>query len=103
MSDEDSLLDDIGKLPLRSKKFLAYLISEAGWKVALFYLLYVYRNGIDEYCFTIIMTIVLVNGFLQVGYILGEIALDRYSRITENILLQNKNKTQTRKRGTDDN
>ena len=74
--------------PLQSKKFVAYLIAEAGWKVALFYLMFTYGQGIEHYSFMVMMTLIIVSGFIQVGYILGQAALDKYTHLAENALDQ---------------
>jgi hypothetical protein len=71
------------KLPLQSKKFVAYLISDVGWKLVIASLLLKMGDKYDQYSFMLLLTLILVNGFIQVGYILGEIALDRYTRIAE--------------------
>lgn len=74
-------MDDLSRLPLKSKKFLAYLISEAGWKIVLFAVLFLYRSSIDYYAFFLLLAVVVTNGFLQIGYILGQAALDKYSHV----------------------
>jgi len=76
------------KLPLKSKKFLAYLIAEAGWKIAMFYLLYVYQDKIEHYSFMTLLTLIIVSGFIQVGYILGQAALDKYTHVANNMIDQ---------------
>jgi len=89
--DKDNKLDNDGKLdleeivglPLQSKKFLAYLISEIGWKAILFYILYKVDNKIDPSITTLLITIVITSGFIQIGYILGQVALDKYIQITD--------------------
>lgn len=40
----------------------------------------------------LLLTIVIVSGFVQTGYILGQAALDRYVRIAEITTNLNKNK-----------
>lgn len=79
------------KKPLQSKKFIAYLIADLGWKLALFYMLFQSKSKFDHYSFSVIITLLIVSGFIQVGYILGQAALDKYIRTTENILPSNKN------------
>ena len=74
--------------PLQSKKFMAYLIAEAGWKIILGFLLYTYGSGIEHYSFMVMMTLIIVSGFIQVGYILGQTALDKYVYLAENTLDQ---------------
>ena len=74
------------KLPLKSKKFLAYLIGEAGWKICVFFTLWNYRDKIDFHALTLLVTFTVVSGFLQVGYILGQAALDKYVQVSKAIL-----------------
>ena len=85
------------KLPLKSKKFLAYLIADFGWKFILVYFMYNHQNKIDTYIFGIMMTLVLVSGFIQVGYILGQAALDRYVQISNNLTNNNNNNNNDKK------
>lgn len=72
----------IDKMPLQSKKFIAYLISEIGWKITLFYLLWKIQGQIDPSDLTLLITIVLTSGFIQIGYILGQTALDKYVQMS---------------------
>ena len=72
--------------PLQSKKFIAYLIADFGWKVALFYILYQSKSKFDYYSFSIVLTLLIVSGFIQVGYILGQAALDKYTKTIETTL-----------------
>ncbi len=83
-NEDDDKLDfqDIVELPLQSKKFLAYIISELGWKVIIFYILYKVDNKIDTQVMTLLITIVVTSGFIQIGYILGQVALDKYIELT---------------------
>lgn len=78
------------KTPLQSKKFIAYLIADLGWKLALFYILFQSKSKFDHYSFSIIITLLIVSGFIQVGYILGQAALDKYIKTTENVLSSKK-------------
>jgi hypothetical protein len=80
MADNDDDLDfkDVVELPLQSKKFLAYLISEIGWKAIIFYILYKSGDKIDTYITTLLVTVIVTSGFIQIGYILGQVALDKY-------------------------
>ena len=85
------------KLPLRSKKFLAYLIAEAGWKIIILYLLYQLSGTINHYSLVALMTLVIVSGFIQIGYILGQAALDKYVQgavgiLDDDVKEKNKNK-----------
>ena len=74
------------KLPLKSKKFIAYLIADLGWKICIIYMLYTHAEKFSGGSAPIMLTLVLVSGFVQVGYILGQAALDKYvSMSKENI------------------
>ena len=74
------------KTPLQSKKFIAYLIADVGWKIALFYMLFQSKNSYNRYNFIVIITLMIVSGFIQVGYILGQAALDKYTRTIDNTI-----------------
>jgi hypothetical protein len=79
------------KLPFKSKKFLAYLIADLGWKILIFYFIFTHAKSIKTYEFGIILTLVIVSGFIQVGYILGQAALDKYTYISTTIINDQKN------------
>jgi hypothetical protein len=66
------------KLPLQSKKFVAYLIADLGWKFLMFYLIMEYGAKIEHYAFMTIVTMIVTSGFIQIGYILGQAFIDRY-------------------------
>ena len=83
MSDE---VDTLNKLPLKSKKFIAYLISEVGWKFVLFYILWEYENKIEHYAFMVILSVIITSGFIQIGYILGQAFVDRYTSIARSAI-----------------
>lgn len=68
------------KLPLSSKKFLAYLVADIGWKIILGILIYKNCEGENQ---LLLLSIVCISGFVQTGYILGQAALDRYVRIAQ--------------------
>jgi hypothetical protein len=74
------------KLPLKSKKFIAYLISEFGWKFLIFYVILEYKNKIDHFAFMVLVAMIITSGFIQVGYILGQVALDKYSQIAKSAI-----------------
>lgn len=71
------------KTPLKSKKFIAYLISDIGWKLVIFYVLYKQSENLQPSAVTFLLALAFVNGFMQAGYILGQAALDRYVQMTE--------------------
>ncbi len=66
---------------LQSKKLLAYLIAEFTWKMLLGITLW---RDPSEGAFPrwALITMVIVTGFLEVGYILGQAYVDRFVRAT---------------------
>lgn len=80
------------KSPLKSKKFVAYLIADLGWKFALFYMLFHLQSQLDHYTFMFMTTLVIVSAFIQIGYILGQAALDKYLQVTDSITNASKEK-----------
>jgi hypothetical protein len=70
-----SAIDRIEKAPLQSKKFIAYLISNLGSKGLLFWM--VSRNESDF----VITSAIIAASCLDIGYILGQAALDKYVRV----------------------
>ena len=73
--------ESINKLPLRSKKFLAYLIADLGWKILMFYVIWEYQTKIEHYAFMVLVTMIVTSGFIQIGYSLGQAALDKYTHV----------------------
>lgn len=73
-------------LPLESKKFLAYLISEITWKLVLVAALVVFHKDFKDvgaWAWWFMMTIVITAGFTEIGYIGGQAWLDRYVKVAE--------------------
>lgn len=66
------------KSPIKSKKFLAYLIADIGWKAVIFYMLMHLQSKLDPEELTFLLTVVITSGIIQIGYILGQAALDKY-------------------------
>lgn len=75
----------------RSKKFAAYLVGELTWKLLIFYVILEYKNAIDHYAFMVLVAMIITSGFLQVGYILGQAALDKYTHLAETSVTQTSN------------
>ena len=71
------------KTPLQSKKFIAYLLADISWKLILVYMLFQLEGKYNYYSFFIVLTLILVTGFIQVGYILGQASLDKYIKMVE--------------------
>lgn len=76
-----AVLKPDGDTPMTSKKFLAYMVAELTWK-GLMVLLILSTNKLGDNL--ILLTIVLIAGFLEVSYILGQAYVDRYMRIADN-------------------
>jgi len=68
----------LDKSPVKSKKFLAYIISDIGWKIIIMYTLMHLKSKLDPEELTFLLTVVITSGIIQIGYILGQAALDKY-------------------------
>ena len=65
----------------KSKKFIAYMTAEVGWKAVLFAMIYLREVSFQEA--PAMLTIILVSGFVQVTFIGGQAALDKYVRVAQ--------------------
>ena len=74
------------KTPMQSKKFVAYLLSEIGWKGLLFYIIHTHPGDINHTLLVLLLTVVITSGVIQIGYILGQVALDKYITAAVDIL-----------------
>ena len=73
---------------MQSKKFVAFLISEVTWKLLAAGVLIWSRKAVETNTtatavWAILMLIILVAGFVEAGYILGQAALDIYVRLAQ--------------------
>jgi len=68
----------LDKTPLKSKKFIAYLIADFGWKIVILYMLTHLQSKLQPEELTFLLTVVITSGIIQIGYILGQAALDKY-------------------------
>ena len=66
--------------PLSSRKFVAFLISEISWKVIIMAIMLIGMKWeqVDPWIAGIVMTEVLISGFVEVLYLGGQMALDKY-------------------------
>lgn len=71
----------LDKLPLKSKKFLAYLIADFGWKILIGFVIWKEesKEQIGYTTFLILLSMIVTAGFIQIGYILGQAMLDKYA------------------------
>ena len=82
----------LDKTPLKSKKFIAYLIADIGWKIVILYMLTHLSSKLEAGELTFLMTIVITSGVIQIGYILGQAALDKYISAADDIFDKDKEK-----------
>lgn len=73
------------KIPLKSKKFVAYLISDVGWKIIILYMLMHLKAKLEPSELTFLLTVVITSGVIQIGYILGVASLEKYLMTATNI------------------
>lgn len=82
MTDQPDVQLDVidGRRPLQSKKFVAFLVAEATWKIIIGIILIMgMRNGtVDVMVGSIILACVFIVGFVEAGYIIGQASLDKY-------------------------
>ena len=76
----------LDKTPLKSKKFIAYLIADLGWKIIILYMLMHLQSKLQPSELTFLLTVVITSGVIQIGYILGQAALDKYINAAIEIL-----------------
>lgn len=70
-----SLIKNIEKTPMQSKKFLAYLLSNLINKAIIFYMVFISSPT------TVVAWAITAAAFIDVGYILGQAALDGFVRM----------------------
>lgn len=64
--------------PMQSKKFLAYLVADFGWKGIILYQLMHLQGKLQTTELTFLVVTVITAGVIQIGYILGQNSLDKY-------------------------
>jgi len=82
----------LDKTPLKSKKFIAYIIADLGWKAIILYMLMHLQSKLDPEELTFLLTVVITSGIIQIGYILGQAALDKYINAAVDIFDKDDNK-----------
>jgi hypothetical protein len=70
---------------LQSRKFVAFLVSEATWKIilAVVLILGIKEASIDVFLGSIALAIIIVAGFGQALYIGGQAGIDKYTQIAQ--------------------
>jgi len=74
------------KSALSSKKFVAFFIAEATWKIILLAALLVWRGELHDVSaagWWFMFTVTIVAGFVEVGFIGGQAWLDKYVRVAK--------------------
>jgi uncharacterized membrane protein len=74
-------VDEMEKKALKSKKFIAYMVAEFGWKAIL--VLIVLLTPINLWQTVLMISIAVISGFVQVGYVLGQASIDKYIRVAK--------------------
>lgn len=82
----------LDKTPMKSKKFIAYIIADLGWKAIILYMLMHLQSKLDPEELTFLLTVVITSGIIQIGYILGQAALDKYINAAVDIFDKDDNK-----------
>lgn len=72
-----SLKSIVEKTPIQSKKFIAYILSNMANKTLLFWMI---SKGIEP---SVIIWAITASAFIDIGYILGQAALDGFTRIAQ--------------------
>lgn len=80
----------LDKTPLKSKKFIAYLLADLGWKIIILYMLTHLQSKLQPAELSFLLTVVITSGVIQIGYILGQAALDKYINAAVDILDKDK-------------
>ena len=69
--------------PLQSRKFIAFLASEFGWKLLAVLVLFWGKDSIPAQVGAILLAIILVAGFVEVAYIGSQAILDKYLKLAQ--------------------
>jgi hypothetical protein len=75
----------IDKSPTQSKKFLAYLVSEISTKALMAWLV-THIGTLDIYETSLLLGMIISSSCLTIGYVLGQVALDKYMSAAVDIL-----------------
>lgn len=65
------------KSPLQSKKFVAFVVTEVTWKILLAMMILYDVSILAQ------MTVIIIGGFIEAGYIVGQASLDKYVRVAQ--------------------
>ena len=74
---------NIEESPLKSKKFISFIVSEFFWKILAGLVLFYGKDSMGDSTFFIMLAIIFVAGFVEVGFILGQASLDKFIRLAK--------------------
>jgi hypothetical protein len=71
--------------PLGSRRFLAFLLSETTWKIIIAGIMLVGMkwDKVDPWIASIVLTVIVITGFLEVAFIQGLSGLEKYVKLAE--------------------
>lgn len=76
------MADHTNQSGLSSKKFLAFMVSCVGWDALIGIMVFKYCP-LDQWSTIVILSMVVVQGVVQVGYIIGQAGLDALRSLFE--------------------
>ena len=69
----------MSKQPLSSRKLIAYLLADMGWTALIGYGIWLQGDAKGS----VLLAMVVVKGFVETGYILGQSYVDRFVQLAE--------------------
>lgn len=73
--------------PMQSRKFIGYCLAEFSWKLIVVLLVLTGDKFTNS---TLTIVVVLIAGFIEAGFILGQASLDKYEHLASIALSQGK-------------
>ena len=64
-------------------RFAGFILAETTWKVLAALVLFWGKDSIADQVWAIMLAIVLVAGFVEVGFLLGQSSLDKFIKVAE--------------------
>jgi len=80
----------LDKTPMKSKKFMAYIISEITTKAGMFYMLMHLEAKLDWEELSLLIAMLVSSSSLTIGYVLGVASLEKYLNAAVDIIDNNK-------------
>ena len=76
----------LDKAPMKSKKFMAYIISEITTKAGMFYMLMHLEAKLDWEELALLIAMLVSSSALTIGYVLGVASLEKYLNAAVDII-----------------